>query len=187
MGRKVARILEVDQLSAIQAQLTALTNQLSNKNGQSMGQVAAMQAESEVEESCSYLHYKTSHRRAWLCLPALVPAPALKALKLALRLDRLQHIKSCPSVCSTFFAYVYSSEALKLSPPWITNSACRALVCFGSNHTFPTGRQRAPIVDLGHTNAGCHHPGLRNSLHIPQISLGDIKLSFSCSTSNQIT
>ena len=41
-GRRVAGVLEVDQLSAIQAQLASLTNKLSSQKGPTMGQVAAM-------------------------------------------------------------------------------------------------------------------------------------------------
>ena len=44
MGRRVAGILEVDQLSAIQAQLASLTNKLSSQKGPIMGQVATMES-----------------------------------------------------------------------------------------------------------------------------------------------
>ena len=37
IGRRVAGILEVDHLSAIQAQLASLTNQLSSQKGPTMG------------------------------------------------------------------------------------------------------------------------------------------------------
>ena len=47
MGRIVAGILKVDQLSAIQAQIASLTNQLANQKGPTMGQVAAMQSQPE--------------------------------------------------------------------------------------------------------------------------------------------
>ena len=47
MGRKVVGILELDQLSAIQAQIAALTNQLTNQKGPTMGQVATMHNQSE--------------------------------------------------------------------------------------------------------------------------------------------
>ena len=42
IGRRVAWALEVDQLSAIQAQLASLTNQLSSKKEPTIGQVATM-------------------------------------------------------------------------------------------------------------------------------------------------
>ena len=45
IGRRVAGILEVDQLSAIQTQLASITNQLSNQKGPTMGQVATMQSQ----------------------------------------------------------------------------------------------------------------------------------------------
>ena len=44
VGRRVAGVLEVDQLSAIQAQLASLTNKLSSQKGPTMGQVAAIQS-----------------------------------------------------------------------------------------------------------------------------------------------
>ena len=45
IGRRVAGVLEVDQLSAIQAQIASLTNQLANQKGPTMGQVAMMQSQ----------------------------------------------------------------------------------------------------------------------------------------------
>ena len=47
VGRRVAGVLEVDQLSAIQAQLASLINKLSSQKGPTMGQVAAMQSQQE--------------------------------------------------------------------------------------------------------------------------------------------
>ena len=47
VGRRVARVLEVDQLSTIQPQLASLTNKLSSQKGPTMGQVAAMQSQQE--------------------------------------------------------------------------------------------------------------------------------------------
>ena len=45
IGRRVAGVLEVDQLSAIQAQISSLTNQLANQKRPTMGQVAMMQSQ----------------------------------------------------------------------------------------------------------------------------------------------
>ena len=42
MGKRVAGVLEMDQLSAIQAQLALLTNKLSSQKGPTIRQVAAM-------------------------------------------------------------------------------------------------------------------------------------------------
>ena len=47
IGRRVAGVLEVDQLSAIQAQIASLTNQLANQKGPTMRQVAMMQSQPE--------------------------------------------------------------------------------------------------------------------------------------------
>ena len=47
MGRRVVGILEVDQLSATQAQIASLTNQLANQKRPTMGQVATMQSQPE--------------------------------------------------------------------------------------------------------------------------------------------
>ena len=44
IGRRVAGVLEVNQLSAIQTQLASLTNKLSSQKGPTIGQVAAMQS-----------------------------------------------------------------------------------------------------------------------------------------------
>ena len=44
IGRRVAGVLEVDQLSIIQAQLASLINQLSSQKRPTMRQVAAMQS-----------------------------------------------------------------------------------------------------------------------------------------------
>ena len=49
MGKKVSRVLEIDKLYAIQAQLAALLNQLSCENSQTMGQVVVLEAEGKVE------------------------------------------------------------------------------------------------------------------------------------------
>ena len=45
MDRRVAGILEVDQLSAIQAQIASLANQLANQKGPTLAQVVAMQGQ----------------------------------------------------------------------------------------------------------------------------------------------
>ena len=45
MGRRVAGVLEVDQLSAIQAQIASLANQLANQKGPTLAQVVAMQGQ----------------------------------------------------------------------------------------------------------------------------------------------
>ena len=49
MGRRVVGVLEADQLSAIQAQLSSFTNKLSCQKGPTMGQVAAMQSHQEEQ------------------------------------------------------------------------------------------------------------------------------------------
>ena len=48
MGRRFAGILEVDQLSVIQAQIASLTNQLAIQKRTTMAQVAAMQGEARA-------------------------------------------------------------------------------------------------------------------------------------------
>ena len=45
IGRRVTGALEVDQLSAIQAQLDLLTHELSSQKGLTIGQVTTMQSQ----------------------------------------------------------------------------------------------------------------------------------------------
>ena len=45
ISRRVAGVLEVDQLSAIQAQLDLLTHELSSQKGLTIGQVTTMQSQ----------------------------------------------------------------------------------------------------------------------------------------------